>query len=231
MIRQLIINLIVFVLILPLPAATVARNDMTRAIALQGSVGNVAKIQIDPIVSQSQGFAIGIPFNIQEPLVQYDGSGNGFGRAIAHWSAISNTDFILKIEAQQMQYVDKASLEEEAVSKLVPLDYRLKLNYNMGYYYNGTLVETGNRLLTIDTYTNTQDPAIPSEYRGARGENIFIFDLFDGIGDQPTTGVRGCVDGTIYFMFADEQSTAIDDDAKTRPGNYEAVVTFTMEAI
>lgn len=209
-----------------LVAATVTRNDITRTIALQGIVGEVATINIEPIVSQTQGFAIGIPFNIQESLVQYDGSGTGFGRAIAHWSVISNTDFVLRIKADKLEYADKEDLTENEIANLKSLDYRLKFNYNMGYYYNGYLVESGNKLLTLDTKTKIQSPDKPAD---STGEG-FVFDLFSGIEDQPSSGVRGCVDGTVYFMFSDGQTDIIADDSKTPPGNYEAVVVFTMEA-
>ena len=44
------------------------------------------------------------------------------------------------------------------------------------------------------------------------------------------TRLRGSVDGTIYFRFAEGQEGIIDDNEKVPAGNYEAKVKLILEA-
>ena len=123
--RLLFFAIAVLMLISSLNART-----RTRSFDIQGAYGKVLEIDVEPLAAQTQDYVQGMPFNIEDSLVQYvapndDGTVNQQnGRHIADMSLISNTDFNIYIRADKLRSVNKTKDGNYA-----ELDYVLTFSY------------------------------------------------------------------------------------------------------
>ena len=213
-------------------AGATITNPVSKPFKIQGGSGSVLHINITPISTQATSFLMGMPFDIEEDLVQYGKMKSG--RSIANWSMIANTDFVLKVKAGLLTsdgtYTPVGS--SDAVHAEIP--YILEFDYSFGFYdKNGSIDNlTGYFSLNNETgsgsYINPETGATTNVTWTT--DKAFVFDILPS--DIDSKGLlRGAVDGQIYFMFTENGTDRIKNQGKTVPvGDYNAYVTVTLEA-
>ena len=213
--RILITLLFVIFLVFHLSATLVP--DLSRAIKLQGALGEVLSVSVEPLSAQTSSYRFGMPFDVQDASVQYS-SADTLGRPIAHWTVLANTPFTITVQPADE---NKGKLVHVSQTS-TPLDYILTFSYNLDYYVKGEAYSASGQ----DFIYKTNETSIPfnsSEAINNNGE--------DGYSLADEKALTGSVDGTIYFRFAENQESIIDDDKQVPPGNYEAKVKLILEAI
>ena len=95
--KRIIVFLTALLILLSLLPAAEWKEKMQRNIVVQGNYGTQVKVKFDRIATQSSSFSVGMPFDIEGRLVQYNATEKG--REIAYWSVAANTKFTLKIKA------------------------------------------------------------------------------------------------------------------------------------
>lgn len=212
-------------------AGAAITNPVSKPFKIQGGSGSVLHINITPISTQATSFLMGMPFDIEEDLVQYGKMKSG--RSIANWSMIANTDFVLKVKAGLLTsdgtYTPAGSTD--AVYAEIP--YILEFDYSFGFYdKNGNIDNlTGYFSLNNETgsgsYINPKTGATTNVTWTT--DKVFVFDFLPSNIDS--TGLSGSVDGQIYFMFTENGTDRIKNQEETVPvGDYNAYVTVTLEA-
>ena len=170
---------------------------------------------------------MGMPFDIEDDLVQYGVMQHG--RAIANWSLVTNTSFLIKIKADLLASNNTYYDGTNNVKCYLP--YYLMFSYNFGYFdSNGSsLSESGE--FEIDNergvvkYTDPTSGLSTEKGISADGYLCFQF-LPSGM------GLSGSVDGLIYFMFTESSSERIKKRGNTVPvGDYSAEVTIILESL
>ena len=230
---------IVIVLLIVSPLSARIR---TRSFDLQGAYGEVAEIAIEPVPAQSQAYIQGMPFNIEDSLVQYVAPSDGGadnpsegeanqdqnqqnGRYIADFSLISNTDFNVYIRADRLK-----SVEPKSDGNPAELDYVLTFDYRLAYYTSeasGTEPSEISGRFKYETSANT-----------ANGANCYwrMYDIFTA---NSFYGLVGALNGPVYFQFTQAATNTINnakalgiDGYKVLPsGDYTADVYVVLEAV
>lgn len=212
-------------------ALSAISNPVTKPFKIQGGSGTVLHISITPTSTQATSFLMGMPFDIEEDLVQYGKMKDG--RSIAKWSMVANTDFKIKVSAGLLTSEEKYQLSEESETLYAELPYIMKFEYSFGYYdQSGNISdlsgsfslnnETGNgSYVNPETGTSTDVTWAP--------DKSFVYDILPSNIDS--AGLSGSVDGQIYFMFTENSTYRIKNKGDTVPvGDYYAYVTVTLEA-
>lgn len=223
--------LLLFLFFIICTAGAAITNPVSKPFKIQGGSGSVLHINITPISTQATSFLMGMPFDIEEDLVQYGKMKSG--RSIANWSMIANTDFVLKVKAglltSEGEYTPVGS--SDAVHAEIP--YILEFDYSFGFYdKNGNIDNlTGYFSLNNETgsgsYINPETGATTNVTWTT--DKAFVFDILPS--DIDSTGLSGSVDGQIYFMFTQNGTYRIKNQGGTVPvGDYYAYVTVTLEA-
>ena len=137
-----------------------------------------------------------MPFNIEDPQVQYvvDGS----GRLIANWSLMSNTDFNMTIALNPMLHVSS-----ENITEYNPLEYVLTFEYILSH---GTdednfidskfsidmenLTVAGEHVMELETPTKDSSTGVAT---------FKVNITNDVIGDAAVSSFIGSLNGGIYF--------------------------------
>ena len=169
---------------------------------------------------------MGMPFDIEDDLVQYGVMQNG--RTIANWSLVTNTGFEMKIKADLLASTNTYNNGTDDVNCYLP--YILKFDYHFGYFDSqGSSSITGD--FEIDNergvvkYTDPTSGLSTEKGISADGYLCFQF-LPSGM------GLSGSVDGLIYFMFTESSSERIKKRGNTVPvGDYSAEVTIILESL
>ena len=223
--------LLLFLFFIICTAGAAITNPVSKPFKIQGGSGSVLHINITPISTQATSFLMGMPFDIEEDLVQYGKMKSG--RSIANWSMIANTDFVLKVKAglltSEGEYTPVGS--SDAVHAEIP--YILEFDYSFGFYdINGNIDNlTGYFSLNNETgsgsYINPETGATTNVTWTT--DKAFVFDILPS--DIDSKGLSGAVDGQIYFMFTQNGTDRIKNQGGTVPvGDYYAYVTVTLEA-
>ena len=212
-------------------ALSAISNPVTKPFKIQGGSGTVLHISITPTSTQATSFLMGMPFDIEEDLVQYGKMKDG--RSIAKWSMVANSDFKIKVSAGLLTSEEKYQLSEESETLYAELPYIMKFEYSFGYYdQSGNISdlsgsfslnnETGNgSYVNPETGTSTDVTWAP--------DKSFVYDILPSNIDS--AGLSGSVDGQIYFMFTENSTYRIKNKGDTVPvGDYYAYVTVTLEA-
>lgn len=210
-------------------AAFSSSNPISKPFKIQGGFGSVLHVTVSPISTQSTSFMVGMPFDIEEDLVQNAVMKDG--RTIANWSMVANTSFKIKVNAglltSEGKYVDESGVEKHR-----ELSYILKFDYSFGYYNTSGTVDNVSGSFSINnesgvgSYTNASTGN--EDTVSWTTDKYFVFDLLPSKMDKK--GISGTVDGHVYFMFSDVASSIIQNQASTVPsGNYYAYVTITLE--
>ena len=198
-------------------------TPLYKQLDIQAAYGDVASVSVSEIVSQSQQFMQGMPFNIEESYVAYGSTDRG--REIARWSLMSNAKFKIRITASPMQHEEKAAGTGKLGSS--DLDYFLTFVGTIGYAdQSGSDADLGQTEFTVATNPNDRVSSTAGSYDE---QGRFVFDPFFN-----STGLYeyyvGAVDGSIYFMFNSNSSNTIkaeysDSTSTLVPhGNYVASV-------
>ena len=188
---------------------SVALHAITEPISdsfmIQAGYEEACSVVVHEIAAQSASYIGGMPFNIEEDLVQYHS--DDVGRRIATIDIISNTRFRMTVTS------DGPMKHSDGMATVSPLDYILTFQFLVGYYESGNINE--NATTTV-------------RYRSAGGDTSWTI----GASPDPDTFL-GTVDGAIYFMFDQNASSFIagSDDNTLPPGNYDSTVTITVEAV
>ena len=181
----------------------------TKALQIQAGVDKALEINVEPIPAQTEFFLIGMPFNIEEDIVQYHS--DDVGRRIATIDIISNTRFRMTVTSDgPMKHIENDGVRTVTST---PLNYILTFQFLLGYYEGGNINESATTTI---------------RYRTAGSDTSWTI----GASPDPETFL-GTVDGTIYFMFDQAASAFIasSDDTSLRPGNYDSTVTIIVEAV
>lgn len=212
-------------------AGAAITNPVSKPFKIQGGSGSVLHINITPISTQATSFLMGMPFDIEEDLVQYGKMKSG--RSIANWSMIANTDFVLKVKAglltSEGNYTPVGS--SDAVHAEIP--YILEFDYSFGFYDKNGSIDNLTGYFSLNNETGSGSYINPAT--GATTnvtwttDKAFVFDILPS--DIDSTGLSGSVDGQIYFMFTQNGTYRIKNQGGTVPvGDYYAYVTVTLEA-
>ena len=212
-------------------ALSAISNPVTKPFKIQGGSGTVLHISIIPTSTQATSFLMGMPFDIEEDLVQYGKMKDG--RSIAKWSMVANSDFKIKVSAGLLISEETYQLSKDSETLYAELPYIMKFEYSFGYYdQSGNISdlsgsfslnnETGNgSYVNPETGTSTDVTWAP--------DKSFVYDILPSNIDS--AGLSGSVDGQIYFMFTENSTYRIKNEGDTVPvGDYYAYVTVTLEA-
>ena len=205
--RQVIISILLLIGI-SLPLFADIRETNSDSFSIQAGYAEVASIYIEAIPAQSVAYIAGMPFDIEDAMVQFDSEEDG-GRRIAKFNILSNTKFKVTFEeGGPMQYYGTPPEN----SKPTDLHYILYFDCKLGVYENGILEVIESDAFSYHSRNSEKQSWTP---------NIPEFD-----------GYVGNVDGTIRFMFDSQTSNFIknqSDDFNLPPGTYSATVTVKIE--
>lgn len=205
-------SIIAFFMLLSAFLGILSADDVTTdSFMIQAGYENACTVKIHPIAAQSTSYIGGMPFNIEEDIVQYHA--DDVGRRIATIDMISNTRFTLTFEANGPMV--PADITKKTAE---PLDYILTFQFLLGFYEGGNINDGGS--VTIPFHSNQRTMTWSME-------NFPDPDTF-----------LGTVDGAIYFMFeqsatefimgSEDGSIPPSDDATLPPGDYISTVTITI---
>ena len=225
------ILVLIFMLVASKAFCTVS-NPATRPFKIQGGVGSELRIRITALSTQSTSFSMGMPFDIEEDLVQYGAMKDG--RTIATWSMTANCPFVIKVNAGKLTSENPKSASDTSKALLT---YILKFEYNFGYYNTSGSIERNDGTFSINnedlmgTYFDTNSNTTVTA--NADPDGWVTFDIMPV--SIAKTGLSGSVDGKIYFMFTQSSTTLIEKNVgKTEgdvpAGDYDAVVRVLLEA-
>lgn len=181
---------------------------------LQAGYGRVANMTITEIPAQTTSYISGMPFDIEEALVQYNSSYSQ-GRTIAYFNIISNTDFSVKVYGEPMRHLTEEGTFD--VSTGAPeLHYILYFECQLGYYNNGEIQTTTSSNFTFRSrnsdYVNGTTVWEPDF--SMKDDNSFV----------------GNVEGQIHFMFDSDTTSFISsaNDTTLPRGTYGANVVIEI---
>ncbi len=224
--KRIALFLILASLALSLAASTTHKDiNVNKPINLQAAYGKVSNISVTRIPAQSTEYMTGMPFNIEDNFVQYRKTENG--REIAKWSILSNTNYKLRIHAEELHHVTDVNPEM--------LSYILVFTYQMGYVdAGGNRVEFGNNQFALRNGDN------PTAQNGnvVNDEDGNAFEFYIVPTDLTGEEYSGSVEGSIFFMFTQESTNTIEADKNVSDtslqvlpsGNYTAHVKIEMIA-
>ena len=223
--RKILLTFILFIILssMLLGAVTPATS---KAVKIQGASGSVLHVSITPLSTQSTSFLLGMPFDIEEDLVQYGVMKEG--RIIAKWSMVANTRFNLSVKADLLTsentYGDKIHAE---------LPYIMRVYYSFGYYVSANEISSHTGYLLLNNETGLG--SIIDESGAVESTVTWTTDKWFKYDFMPNNiykkGLSGSVDGNITFMFTEQSTKRITDTPNTVPeGNYSATVTIKLEA-
>lgn len=183
----------------------------TRPIALQAGFDKVLSVNVTRIPSQSETYLQGMPFNIEDPQVEYNASEDANGRRIANWSVLANTPFSLSFKLDPLTAVNDPN---STLPYILTFEYELAYGLNRNDYLKGKFsLNMGSAVSPTTTFNNVN--------------------ITEGV--TSTEGsFLGTLDGGVYFMFTKESTEAIakDKSGEDYPfGSYKANVTITIEEV
>lgn len=198
----------------------------SKAVKIQGASGSVLHVSVTPLSTQSTSFLLGMPFDIEEDLVQYGVMKEG--RIIAKWSMVANTGFNVSIKADLLTskntYGDNLHAE---------LPYIMRVYYSFGYYTSSSEISSHNGYLLLNNETGSgsivNESGITESSVTWTTDKWFKYDFMPD--DIKKSGLSGSIDGNITFMFTEQSTKTISVFPDTVPaGNYSATVTIKLEA-
>lgn len=212
-------------------ALSAISNPVTKPFKIQGGSGTVLHISITPTSTQATSFLMGMPFDIEEDLVQYGKMKDG--RSIAKWSMVANSDFKIKVNAGLLTSEGTYIPTGETTPVHAELSYIMKFEYSFGYYESNGNISNLSGSFTLDNETGNGSYVNPETGTSTdvtwAPDKSFIYDILPSNIDS--AGLSGSVDGQIYFMFTENSTYRIKKEADTVPvGDYHAYVTVTLEA-
>ena len=214
--KKVIISILMLLMLSLSLNASDIRETNSDSFTVQAGYGTVIGIDIEPIPAQSVAYIAGMPFDIEDAMVQFDSSPDG-GRTIARFSILSNTNFKITFDGEPMKYMGEVSAN--ATVRPTDLHYYLYFDCELGVYRNGIVVP-----VTSDGFNYSS--------RSASGDNPKEQSWSPNVTGFDTNSYVGNVEGTIRFMFDEETSNFIktqSDDINLPPGTYGAEVKIYIE--
>lgn len=239
-----------------LSLSATAIDDTTHPFMIQAAYNTALDVSFSAIASQQESFAVGMPFNVEDPTVRPRSMG-GLGRQIAHWSFITNTDFSMRATLKPLTHVHKGADGKpeygtpscECTTKLW---YTLGLNFTLSYYTNanqdnqieGTFIISPTKIVNGVSDDKELDPtgdSVPA-YMGLfippstninnkDDENtITVGEAITNIDETLNLGFIGVAQGAVLLSFTKESATNVSTD-DVKPGSYEGSVTIEIAAI
>ncbi len=233
-----------FAYALPTPSGSTGYDGRTvKPITLQAGYGTVIDFSVEPIIAGSQSMVIGMPFNLDDGYIQYQGPtgtteadsvfGSGSGRTIAEWAMLFNTPVKIRITADPLKHVDETGDNS--------LTYFLAFECQLSFYTSETgaydsiiayIIYDGNHKTTYiwDYEQKTTYPNFGAPYPS---DNFASFkDLMEAHGS--VSSYVGNAQGTVIFGFTEESTEKLKaaDTLTNFPGGwYHANVTVEVEAL
>ena len=198
----------------------------SKAVKIQGASGSVLHVSVIPLSTQSTSFLLGMPFDIEEDLVQYGVMKEG--RIIAKWSMVANTHFTISIKADLLK-----SKNPYGEGLYAELPYIMRVYYSFGYYTESSEIASHNGYLLLNNETGAgsivDGGGIVESSVTWTTDKWFKYDFMPD--DIDKSGLSGSIDGNITFMFTEQSTKTISVFPDTVPaGNYSATVTIKLEA-
>ena len=192
---------ITFGLLPSISAYTPVRSD---SFTLQAGYEESLEVSVQEIPAQSNAYIAGMPFDIEESLVQYGATPDG--RRIATIDLLANTPFSLEISGGGMQHIGGEKAAQD-------LHYILNFDMEIGSYEGETSIGQDEKF-SFRSRTGSPMKWTPE------------IDFTDGT-------FIGVVNGYIYFMFDQETTNFIStsNDTTLPPGEYGTDVVITITAL
>ena len=224
----------IFLVIILLSFSRLYAEIETKTIALQAGYDTVMDISIERVAAQGENYLQGMPFNIEDPQVEY--VANSKGRLIAYWSLLSNTPFKLTFLLEPLRHENvpiSAENEENLLYYILTFEYALSYGTDNQYAMDSEFsldMNDGNPQVITEDNLGYSTSVAEDGYSSS-----FSLNLTEGLAESfDSNSFIGNLDGGVYFMFTKASSDALayDTAAKTfERGSYHAMVTITMEAI
>lgn len=147
--------LLLFLFFIICTAGAAITNPVSKPFKIQGGSGSVLHINITPISTQATSFLMGMPFDIEEDLVQYGKMKSG--RSIANWSMIANTDFVLKVKAGLLTSEGKYTPVGSSDAVHAEIPYILEFDYSFGFYDKNGSIDNLTRKLQNSILTTKNE--------------------------------------------------------------------------
>ena len=195
----------------------------TKHLAIQGGLQEVMHVSVEPIASQSQSYIMGMPFSVEDTLVQFNYG--QYGRLVANISMIANSKFKIVISAPDLAW----NKEDSSTIDSWSLPYILTIESDVSYYtVNSVTPRNDNFVFAVKS--TTADEVRPSSHTTSTGIQITIYadnadvSLFNENVDYES--LVGSAEGKVYFKFANNAKIAEAPD-----GDYTANVTIRLEPV
>lgn len=222
--KKMSLFLVLIVLLAVDAFAATYNSTLTKHIAIQGGYGAVIYVTADPIASQSQGYIMGMPFSIEDRLVQFDYQ--RYGRQVAQWSMMANSGYNIKVKAPDLEWIKNDSYSDITEYQI---PYILTFESQSAYYtFSSTEPFYENKVFAIwsDGALKTAPASHTSDINVPIHDSDVPFSLFEEGEGVDYGSIVGSADGVIYFKLADNA-----DVVEAPGGDYEAHVQITVETI
>lgn len=178
---------------------------------VQAGFGEMSEVYITEIPAQSSQFLEGMPFNIEDSIVQF--SNGGRGRTIAYFSVMSNTNCKIGVKAENLEWQDGPEDSSAGSASSEGLSYILNFDYNVSYTTADGSIE----------YSPNDTGFIVHSGQSGEGASLYT-------GQIPSNTYLSISDGRISFMFDSETSDRIRNNPDSVPaGIYTGTVVITLE--
>lgn len=219
--KKVIVLVVLSICFLSYANAATQYSVNTKYLSIQGGYGDTLYVGVTPIAAQTQGYIMGMPFNIEDALVAWDYPRNG--RQVALMSLNTNCDFNISVAAP--------ALALNSTSESFSLPYYLVFELRVAYYMlnsNTPKFETKTFVVSSEgtkVEDNSSFVSEVSEPRLSSSEDIHesgsSFSFMDP--DVDYGSFLGSMEGIIYFKFARSA------DIEGAPGgDYTANVVITV---
>ena len=195
------IYVVLFLILIFCALPVMSKDPVTKNFDIQGIYGTTLSLDVEPIAAQTLSYIAGMPFNILDKQVNPDQESGG--RQIARWSAASNTDFTIRVSADHLKFLPKATDEGKEAE---PLEYILTFKYD---------VSIADRVFEDRTFSITS------------GTGEHEFNITNDTSDL-SGGFIGIIDGGIFFHFTEDGWTNAQDDTKAPDGEYHTTATIKL---
>lgn len=213
--KKLMVMLTLFLSLLVLEADP---KTETKHLAIQGGLGSVMYVDVHPIASQSQYYIMGMPFSVEDDLVDFNYG--RYGRLVANISMLANSRFKIKVSAPDLSWIKNDSYEEESWN----LPYILTFECDVSYYLVNSVTPINDNFIFAVKSVSANDTKPQSHSKveiAPAGGDVSLFN--DNVDYD---SLVGNAEGRVYFKFAQNA-----DIVKAPGGDYIADVIIELEPV
>ena len=205
-----IVLIITIIFLVLAPAYSAYEIQRTKEFTLMAGYETVLYLEIDEIPAQSNQYIAGMPFNIEDSIVQF--SNGGRGRTIAYFSVMSNTNCKIGVKAENLEWQDGPEDSSAGSVSSAALSYILNFDYNVSYTTADGSIE----------YSPNDTGFIVHSGQSCEGASLYT-------GQIPSNTYLSISDGRISFMFDSETSDRIRNNPDSVPaGIYTGTVVLII---